>query len=88
MPTLNFAPEVGVPYQLINLGTGEQCFFNLSGDDNVGTLTNVQGLDSAEVRESGDTIAEFDGGVQGPNYYGRRPVVFEGLVYGHAEQLA
>lgn len=82
----DFAPEFGVPFILQSMDTTEMAAFNLDGHpDNVGVLTDISGLDSAEVRESGDTLAEFDGGVQGPNYYGRRPIVLEGLVYGHAD---
>jgi hypothetical protein len=53
----------------------------------VGTVTEVTGLDSAEVRESATDLTESDGGAHGPFYEGRRPVTINCKVYGHATVL-
>jgi hypothetical protein len=63
---------------------GTRVVFNDHTDpDYVGRMTNITGLDSPEVRESAEDLVEFDGGVHGAFYYGRRPVVIEGLIYDH-----
>lgn len=80
---LDFAPEFGVPFELIGPDGTRASFNNKADPDDVGVLTGISGLDSAEVRESGENLTAFDGGIAGPNYYGRRPLVLEGLVYGH-----
>src|SRR4051812_1444081 len=85
---MHFAPEYGVKMTLTG-PDGTIAVFNDPTDTNyVGMLTNLSGLDSAEVRSSGEVIVGFDGGVQGPNYYGMRPVVLEGAVFGHASAAA
>lgn len=85
---IDYAPEFGTKFTLTG-PDGTIATFNDTADPNdVGVLTNITGLDSAEVREAGDSLVEFDGGVQGPGYYGRRPVVLEGLVYGHGSAEA
>lgn len=82
-----FSPEFGIPFELLG-PDGTRVVFNDDSDpDNVGVLTNITGLDSAEVRESAEDLVEFDGGVQGPNWYGQRPVVLEGLIYGHDSRI-
>ena len=50
----------------------------------VGALTEVTGLDSADVRESANDLTEADGGDHGNFYFGRRPITMTGLVFGHA----
>src|SRR5690349_4561344 len=81
------APQFGVPYTLVG-PDGTRAVFNDDTDpDFVGALTNISGLDSADVRDSGDIITQFDGGVNGPNYFGRRPIVVEGVSYGHGDAL-
>lgn len=72
-------PQMGVKYTLTG-PDGTVAVFNDSTDPNyVGVLgPETSGLDSAEVRESADDIVEADGGIQGDNYYGRRPIVLQG----------
>lgn len=85
---MTFAPEHGIKFTLTG-PNGSIAVFNDSDDPNfVGMLTNITGLDSPEVRESGESLVAFDGGVQGPNYYGRRPIVLEGNCYGHSSAAA
>lgn len=79
-----YSPEYGCKFELIGPDGTRATFNDLSDPDDVGVLTNISGLDSAEVRYSGEDMVEFDGAVQGPNWFGSRPVVLEGLVYGHA----
>lgn len=100
---IDYAPEFGTKFTLVgplpvgggSIGVEPTASFNdLAASDDVGVLTGITGLDSPEVRDSGEDIVEFDGAVQGPNWYGARPIVLEGLVYGHvtteqrAEKLA
>lgn len=49
--------------------------------DFVGYLTEIGGLDSAEVREASEDIPGWDGAEHGPFYAGRRPVTLEGFVH-------
>lgn len=86
--TLPFAPEYGVPYTLTGPDGSVAVFNDTTSPNYVGSLTNISGLDSPEVRESGEAIVAFDGGVQGPGYFGRRPVVIEGLCYNHGSASA
>lgn len=77
----------GVTYTLTH-PDGTIAVFNSPSDPNfVGYLTDIAGLDSPEVRESGDVYTERDGGINGNNYYGRRPLVLEGLIPQSAEAL-
>lgn len=82
-----YAVETGAIYKLTN-PNGAVAVFNDSLDASyVGMLTEVTGLDSPEVRESADELIEADGGTHGNFYFGRRPVVMNGRVFGHASVL-
>lgn len=60
---------------------GSRAVFNDQNDrDFVGMLRNVTGLDSPEVRENAEDLVQMDGGVHGDFFYGRRPIVLEGLI--------
>jgi hypothetical protein len=63
-------------------------FNDPTSGDYVGALTEVTGLDSAEIRESASDAVESDGGDHGAFYLGRRPVVLNGRVFGHASVAA
>lgn len=79
-----FAVEAGAIYTLTN-PNGAVAVFNDDLDPSyVGMLTEVTGLDSPEVRESADELVEADGGTHGNFYFGRRPIVMNGKVFGHA----
>lgn len=74
-------PQYGVKYTLTG-PDGAQAVFN---DDTspyyVGVLSSdSSGLDSADVRENAADMVEFDGGIHGNFYYGRRPVVLSGTI--------
>lgn len=72
--------QFGVPFTLIG-PDGTRAVFNDDTDpDYVGMITSISGLDSAEVRENFDDRVQSDGGVHGDFWYGRRPVVIEGLI--------
>lgn len=77
------AYEIGIPYTLVG-PTGRRVVFNDRSDpDFVGFLDaedGISGLDSADVRDVGDTLVGADGGVNGRNFYGRRPVVIKGMI--------
>jgi hypothetical protein len=84
MAYVPFATEVGGYYSLVS-PAGVQAVFNEPTDPNyVGMLTEVTGLDSAEVRESANDLPEADGGVHGNFYMSRRPIVLNGSIFGHA----
>ena len=73
-------PQYGVKYTFIS-NDGSRAVFNDPYDaDYVGWLTGISGLDSPEVRENADELVGDDGGVHGDFFYGRRPVVFEGMI--------
>jgi hypothetical protein len=60
---------------------GSICSFNDITDTNyVGQLTDVTGFDSPEVRESADDLVQFDGGIHGDFFYGRRPITLSGVL--------
>lgn len=60
---------------------GQRAVFNDQSDpDYVGVITEVSGLDSPEVRENADNLVQFDGGIHGDFFWGRRPVVLNGLI--------
>lgn len=64
---------------------GSTAVFNDPFDPNyVGALTEVTGLDSADIRESAFDLTESDGGAHGSFYMGRRPIVLNGSVFNHA----
>lgn len=79
------ATEIGAVYTLIGAdGVSTAVFNDPTSGNYVGALTEVTGLDSAEVRESASDVVESDGGVHGAFYLGRRPIVLSGRVFGHA----
>lgn len=79
-----FSPRYSDKYVLIH-PNGHRAVFNDPTDPfYVGMLSAVEGLESAEVRESADELVETDGGAHGNFWYGRRPVVLTGMIFGHA----
>lgn len=82
MAYLPLATQVGAVYTLTN-GTWTAVFNDPTSPNYVGMLTEVTGLDSAEVRENFTDLVESDGGVHGNFYMGRRPIVLTGKVFGH-----
>lgn len=78
------ATEIGAVYTLTSPDALTVAVFNDPTSGNyVGALTDVTGLDSADVRESASEMVEADGGVHGAFYFGRRPVILSGRVFGH-----
>jgi hypothetical protein len=74
------AVQYSTVYRLIG-PDGTQAVFNDPTDTNyVGVLSSISGLDSPEIRESAEELVGMDGGVHGDFYYGRRPIVLEGLL--------
>ncbi len=87
MAYLPYAVTYGDRYELVG-PDGTRAVFNDTGDPNyVGMLSEVTGLDSAEVRESADDLVEADGGVHGYFYFGRRPITMTARIFGHASLL-
>lgn len=82
-----WAPQMGCKYVLTG-ASGSRAVFNDPTDaDYVGVVTDLVGLDGAEVRESADDLVEADGGSHGNFYYGRRPIVISVKVYGHNSEF-
>lgn len=87
MAYLPLASQIGAVYTLTN-GAWTAVFNDPTSPNYVGMLTEVSGLDSAEIRENSMDLVESDGGVHGPFYMGRRPIVLTGKVFGHATVAA
>lgn len=83
MAYVPFSPQNGCKY-VLTLGGARVTFNDPSDADNVGALSDITGLDSAEVRESAEDLVQADGGAHGNFYWGRRPIVITGVTYGHA----
>lgn len=83
-----FSPEIGARYVLTNSTNGAVAVFNDPTDAlYAGMLTEVTGLDSPDVRESAEELAQADGGTHGYFYFGRRPITLSGRLFGHATKL-
>lgn len=72
--------QFGVPYTLIGPDGTRVVWNNPADPDNIGMISEITGLDSADVRESADDLVEADGGVHGDFYYGRRPITISGII--------
>lgn len=83
MAYLPLAIETGAVYTLTT-GNVSAVFNDSTSANYVGLLTEITGLDSAEVRESSSDLVEADGGAHGSFYYSRRPIVLNCTVGGHA----
>jgi hypothetical protein len=69
-------------------GGGWRAVFNDQNDfDYVGPLTDVTGLDAADMRESAGDLVEADGGIHGAFYLSRRPITLSGRIINHATML-
>lgn len=82
-----YAPQKGAPYKITG-PTGISAVFNDPTDpDYVGMISDITGLDSADIRESAEDLVQADGGQHGDFYFGRRPIVITAQVYGHNTAL-
>jgi hypothetical protein len=80
---IGVGPQIETKYVLTG-PDGTRAVFNDHLDaDYVGHLTDITGLDSPEVRENAEDLVQFDGGIHGDFFYGRRPIVMEGITYDH-----
>lgn len=84
MAYLPISTEFNALYTLTAPDGSVATFNNPSDPNYVGALTELTGLDSAEVRESAQDLVEADGGAHGSFYLGRRPIVMTCRVFGHA----
>ncbi|MBA3240082.1 MAG: phage tail family protein [Acidobacteria bacterium] len=78
--TIVSGPEFGVKYTLTGPDGSRAVFNDPTDPDYVGYLKDVTGLDSPDVRESSEDLTGLDGGIHGDFFYGRRPVVLEGII--------
>ncbi len=74
----------GASYAIVGPDGVRASFNDPLDPDYVGVLTEVTGLDGADIRESAFDLTESDGGVHGSFYLGRRPITMSGSVFGHA----
>lgn len=82
------SPELSTKYTLTGFGGVRAVFNDPTDADYVGVLTEITGLDSAEVREEGDVLPGRSGGMHGQFLHGRRPITLTGKVFGHATSAA
>lgn len=83
-----YAQTLSDIYTLTSPDGGVAVFNDVTDPNYVGVLSEVTGLDSADVRESAEDLTQADGGSHGYFYYGRRPITMTGTVYGHATVAA
>jgi hypothetical protein len=79
-----FATEFGAFYRLVGPDGSVATFNDPTDPSYVGALTEVTGLDSADIREAASDLTEADGGAHGAFYFGRRPITMTGRVFGHS----
>ena len=72
--------EVGATYTLTAADGITAVFNDPTSSAFVGYLTDISGLDSAEIRENADLLTAADGAVHGPFYLGRRPITISGVI--------
>lgn len=73
------AIELGCPYYVWG-GNNQFCLNNPADPNFVGYVTDITGLDDAEVRENAQNKVAGDGGLHGPFYKGRRPWTVTGFI--------
>lgn len=84
MAYVPFVQEIAAVYTLTAPSGAVAVFNNASSPNYAGMLSEVTGLDSAEVRESASELSEADGGTHGNFYFGRRPITMTVKVFGHS----
>jgi len=72
--------ELGATYTLVGPDGTRAVLNDASDGDFIGYVTDMTGLDSAEVRESADDRSMIDGGAHGRFLYGRRPLTISGVI--------
>jgi hypothetical protein len=79
-----YASETGAIYRLVGPNGAVAVFNDPLDPQYVGMLSEVTGLDSADVRESAEDLVEADGGTHGNFYFSRRPIILNGRIFGHS----
>jgi hypothetical protein len=80
-----YSVERGAIYTLYNPANGATAVFNDPTSGNyVGMLSDITGLDSPEIRESAEDLAQADGGTHGWFWAGRRPITITVSIFGHS----
>lgn len=72
--------EIGAKYTIVGPDATVAVLNDPVDPYNVGYLSDVSGLDSAEVRDNVDLRTAADGAIHGNFYYGRRIVVLSGYI--------
>ncbi len=88
MAYLPFVQETGAIYTITGPSGAVAVLNDPASGNYAGMLSEITGLDSAEVRESASERVESDGGDHGRFYFGRRPITMTVKVFGHATALA
>lgn len=83
-----FAQEIAAVYTITSPSGAVAVLNDPQSANYAGMLSEITGLDSAEVRESASELVEADGGAHGRFYFGRRPITMTVKVFGHETALA
>lgn len=85
MTYIPFAPELGAFYTITG-PDGTIATFNKATDANYcGVLSDISGLDSANVNDSSADLTQSDGGYVGTQFYGRRPITLSVQMFGYPD---
>ncbi len=87
MAYVPFAQEIGAVYTITSAGGAVAVLNNPDSVNYAGMLSEITGLDSADIRESASDRVESDGGDHGKFYFGRRPITMTVKVFGHGTAL-
>lgn len=87
MAYLPFAQEIAAVYTITNPNGAVAVLNNPLSANYAGMLSEITGLDGAEIRESASDRVESDGGDHGKFYFGRRPMTMTVKVFGHGTAL-
>jgi hypothetical protein len=82
-----YATEIDSVYTLTTPSLGSATFNSPLAADYAGMLSEVTGLDSPEVRESAEELAQADGGSHGYFWFGRRPITLTARFFGHTSLM-
>lgn len=87
MAYVPFAQEIAAVYTITHPNGSIAVLNNPASPNYAGMLSEITGLDGAEIRESASERVESDGGDHGKFYFGRRPMTATVKVFGHGTAL-
>lgn len=74
MAYVPYSPQLGAPYTITSPAGIIADLNNPASANFAGIVSDISGLDGAEVRESAEDLTQADGGQHGDFYFGRRPI--------------